>query len=118
MKPYKIPAPRIWVTDQVPIFYAGRIIRIKPSVIFEEKSDNSTNEIKTTDMDQNKRIEMLLKRLEDLSNQCLSRGIIIEDSAQYGNNRERHLEMEIQRMELALIEPVQILWEKGLGQEQ
>lgn len=42
IKPYKIPAPRIWVTDQAPIFYGGRIIRIKPSIIFEEKSDYST----------------------------------------------------------------------------
>jgi len=39
MKPYKIPAPKIWVTDQAPIFYGGRIIRIKPCVIFEIKSD-------------------------------------------------------------------------------
>jgi hypothetical protein len=39
MKPYKIPAPRIWVTDQAPIFYGGKFIRLKPSVIFEIKSD-------------------------------------------------------------------------------
>lgn len=50
---YKIILPKIWVTDQVPIFYGGKIIRIKPSVIFEEKSDHSTNGIQTMNIDQN-----------------------------------------------------------------
>jgi len=68
-------------------------------------------------MDKNNRIVMLKKRLEELSEQCVARGIIIEDSVQYGSNLERHLEMEIQRMESALITPVQVLWISGLPKE-
>ena len=48
-KRYKIPAPKIWITDQAPIFYGGKIIRIKPCVIIEGKSDNRTKE-KTTNL--------------------------------------------------------------------
>ena len=38
MKPYKIPAPRIWVTDQAPIIYGGKLFYIKPSYVLGDKS--------------------------------------------------------------------------------
>lgn len=57
MKPYIIPAPRIWVTDQVPIIYGGKLFYSKPCYVLSDKSKNSS----TTDINQNSCKEQLLK---------------------------------------------------------
>lgn len=92
MKPYKIQAPRIWLTDQAPIFYGGRIIRIKPSYVSGDKSKNSN----TTDMNQNSYKEQLLKKRNDLLLEIANYSLIIEEQAFYNLAA---LELEIQNLE-------------------
>jgi hypothetical protein len=70
-------------------------------------------------MDQHERIEQLLKRRTELLDQLCSMNVIWEDRTPYGS-MERHLEMEIEEMELFLNNPppIQVLWEVGLKKEQ
>ena len=92
MKPYIIPAPRIWVTDQAPIIYGGKLFYIKPSYVLGDKSKNST----TTDMDQNIYKEQLLKKRNHLILEIANYSLIIEEQTFYNLAA---LELEIQNLE-------------------
>ena len=92
MKPYKIPAQRIWVTDQAPMIYGGKLFYIKPSYVLGDKSKNSN----TTDMNQNSYKEQLLKKRNDLLLEITNYSLIIEEQAFYNI---AVLEQEIQNLE-------------------
>ena len=92
MKPYKILAPRIWITDQAPIMYGGKLFYIKQSYVLGDKSKNST----TTDMDQNIYKEQLLNKRNDLLLEITNFSLIIEEQAFYNIAA---LELEIQSLE-------------------
>ena len=91
MKPYKIPAPRIWATDQAPIIYGGKLFYIKQSYVLGDKSKNSIK----TDMNQNSYKEQLLKKRNALLLEIANYSLIIEEQAFYNIAA---LEQEIQSL--------------------